>query len=210
VKGAQIPTEDNSIPAGERQRWSAIAQRDRRYGFCVFGATEAECAKELEEFAPCPYGRRGERLWVRETWYCNHFEVHKGPYLQPAGMVDLDLDQAREDSDLVYAADGLTQYEQEQPTWKPSIHTPHWVSRILLGITDVRVERLQDISEEQALAEGVGPPLTMRSLASGITSKASKPTALSRACRSNCSGLPSTAATHGTPTHGSGSSSLRR
>lgn len=101
----------------------------------------------------CPYGQTGERLWVRETWYCNHSEVQKGPYLQPADMQD--LDQAREDGDLVYAADGLNPYEQDQPTWKPSIHTPRWVSRILLEITDVRVERLQDISEEQAKAEGV-------------------------------------------------------
>jgi hypothetical protein len=155
VKGGQIPTEDTSVPAGERQRWSAIGQRDPRYGFCVFGSTEAACAKELEEFAPCPYGRRGERLWVRETWYYDHFEVQRGPYLQPADMVD--LDQAREAGDLVYAADGLTPYEQEQPTWKPSIHMPRWASRILLEITGVRVERLQDISEEQALAEGVRP-----------------------------------------------------
>ncbi|NWD33999.1 hypothetical protein HX793_29810 [Pseudomonas reactans] len=100
----------------------------------------------------CPYGKPGDRLWVRETWYCNHSEVQKGPYLQPADMAD--LDQAREDGDLVYAADGLEPYEQEQPTWKPSIHTPRWVSRILLEITDVRVERLQDISDDQAKAEG--------------------------------------------------------
>lgn len=100
----------------------------------------------------CPYGRRGDRLWVRETWYCDHFEVQKGPYLQPADMHD--LDQCREDGELVYAADGLEPYEQEQPTWKPSIHMPRWACRILLEITDVRVERLQDISEDQAKAEG--------------------------------------------------------
>ena len=119
--------------------------------------------KWLEEFAPefvalsanelCPFGRIGERLWVRETWYCDHFEVQKGPYLQPADMHD--LDQSREDGELVYAADGLAPYEQEQPTWKPSIHMPRWASRILLEITDVRVERLQDITYEQAAAEGV-------------------------------------------------------
>jgi hypothetical protein len=158
VKGGQIPTEDTSITVGERQRWSAIGQRDPRYGFCVFGSTEAECAKELEEFAPCPHGRRGERLWVRETWYCDHVEVQRGPYLKPADMVD--LGQAREDGDLVYAADGLTPYEQEQPTWKPSIHMPRWASRILLEITDVRVERLQDGDgetdfESRYLAEGI-------------------------------------------------------
>lgn len=101
----------------------------------------------------CPYGRTGDRLWVRETWYCNHSEVQKGPYLQPADMQD--VDQAREDGDLVYAADGLNPYEQDQPTWKPSIHMPRWASRILLEITDVRAERLQDISEEQAVAEGL-------------------------------------------------------
>jgi hypothetical protein len=118
--------------------------------------------KWLEEFAPefvalsanelCPFGQIGERLWVRETWYCDQFEVQKGPYLQPADMHD--LDQSREDGELVYAADGLAPYEQEQPTWKPSIHMPRWACRILLEITDVRVERLQDISDDQAQAEG--------------------------------------------------------
>ena len=116
------------------------------------GSDDRENSRNFSKHC-CPYGKPGDRLWVRETWYCNHFEVQKGPYLQPADMVD--LDQAREDGDLVYAADGLTPYEQEQPTWKPSIHTPRWVSRILLEITDVRVERLQDISEAQAMAEGI-------------------------------------------------------
>lgn len=106
----------------------------------------------------CPYGQPGDRLWVRETWYCDHFEVQKGPYLQPADMHD--LDQSRLDGELVYAADGLAPYEQEQPTWKPSIHMPRWASRILLEITDVRVERLQDGEGETAfesryIAEGI-------------------------------------------------------
>ncbi|WP_395606327.1 hypothetical protein [Pseudomonas sp. B22129] len=118
------------------------------------GMWETSATGELVPIpANCTYGKPGDHLWVRETWYCNHSEVQKGPYLQPADMQD--LDQAREDGDLVYAADGRNPYEQDQPTWKPSIHTPRWVSRILLEITDVRVERLQDISEEQAKAEGV-------------------------------------------------------
>lgn len=100
----------------------------------------------------CPYGKPGDRLWVRETWYCDHFEVQKGPYLQPADMHD--LDQSRDDGELVYAADGLAPYEQEQPTWKPSIHMPRWASRILLEITDVRVEQLHAITNEQCSAEG--------------------------------------------------------
>lgn len=103
--------------------------------------------------ANCPYGKPGDRLWVRETWYCDHFEVMRGPYLKPD---DLDIREALEDGTLVYGADGLAPYEQEQPTWKPSIHMPRWACRILLEITAVRVERLEDLDEDQAQAEGFG------------------------------------------------------
>lgn len=100
----------------------------------------------------CPFGKPGDRLWVRETWYCDHSEVMRGPYLKPD---DLDVSEARDDGTLAYAADGLTPYEADQPVWKPSIHMPRWACRILLEISDVRVERLQDITYEQAVAEGV-------------------------------------------------------
>ena len=146
VKGCQIPVEDASVAAGERHRWMAIAQRDPRYGFGVFGATEAECAKELEEFAPCPYGRRGERLWVREAWAAD---------AQVDSIAPRDLSQGEP---ILYPADGAIRQTGcsmiTQGRGRPSIHMPRWASRILLEITDVRVERLQDISEEQAKAEG--------------------------------------------------------
>lgn len=135
VKGFQIPTEDTAIPIGDRQRWSAIGQRDPRYGFCVFGSTEAECAKELEQYAPCPYGKRGDRLWVRETW------------------ARVGIAQAPGQEWVVYReSDNRTDYGGP---WKPGIHMFRRDSRILLEITDVRVERLQDITYEQAAAEGV-------------------------------------------------------
>jgi hypothetical protein len=78
----------------------------------------------LDARVPCPYGRPGDRLWVRETW-------GPGP---------------------VYRADD----ESQQPSdgWRPSIFMPRKLSRITLEITDVRVERLQEISEENAKAEG--------------------------------------------------------
>lgn len=82
----------------------------------------------------CPYGVSGDRLWVRET-------------LEKANGVAVG-----------YPADG-SWLPCTPWMWKrnkvPSIHMPRWASRILLEITDVRVERLQDITPEQALAEGV-------------------------------------------------------
>lgn len=151
VKGFQIPTEDTAIPIGDRQRWSAIGQRDPRYGFCVFGSTEAECAKELEVYAPCPYGKPGDRLWVRETFaYADKSGSHDSApddHWRPArpGM-EPEIYRCWYRASDGNTADGF---------WKPSIHMPRWASRILLEITDVRVERLQDITEEQAKAEGV-------------------------------------------------------
>jgi hypothetical protein len=81
----------------------------------------------------CPYGVPGQRLWVRET----HSFVPDPE--EPAGY-----------SQVLYAADG-----QRYGKNRPSIHMFRADSRILLEITDVRVERLQDITEEQAKAEGV-------------------------------------------------------
>lgn len=133
------------------ERYNVAVTNRRGYqeaGPEIFGAWW----RDGEAGCKCPYGAPGDRLWVRETWYCDHFEVTRGPYLKPD---DLNVSEAIDDGTLVYAADGLTPYEADQPIWKPSIHMPRWASRILLEITNVRVERLQAISDKQALAEGV-------------------------------------------------------
>lgn len=88
----------------------------------------------------CPYGKPGDRLWVRETWSAGgQFDQ-----MAPSEIDPLYVGQIR------YPADGRSFGRA-----RPSIHMPRWASRILLEITDVRVERLQDISEDQAKAEGV-------------------------------------------------------
>ncbi|MFA8393302.1 hypothetical protein ACEPUD_24615 [Burkholderia ubonensis] len=80
---------------------------------------------------PCPHGSPGNRLWVRETW-------------RPAdGMNEPGKPAA-------YAAD----WPDAAVKWRPSIHMPRWASRITLEITGVRAERLQDISEVDAIDEG--------------------------------------------------------
>lgn len=152
VKSFQIPVEDSSVAAGERHRWMAIAQRDPRYGFGVFGATEAECAKELEEFAPCPYGRRGELLWVREAWQADAQVDSIAPRELSNG------EPIRYPADWDFRQTGCAMIKPGKI--RPSIHMPRWVSRILLEITDVRVERLQDGEGETAyesryIAEGI-------------------------------------------------------
>ncbi|PMQ16747.1 hypothetical protein [Janthinobacterium sp. AD80] len=109
-----------------------------------FSAEAAGGGAYISEEIHCPHGQPGDRLWVRETWYCDHFEVQKGPYMEVPEARDL----------LVYRADGEHPYEAEQPIWRPSIHMPHWASRILLEIVSVRVERLNDCSDADARAEG--------------------------------------------------------
>jgi hypothetical protein len=84
--------------------------------------------------ASCPYGGPGDRLWVRETW---------GEFRRAPGKTVY-----RADNDMALGASNK---------WHPSIHMHRWRSRITLEITGVRVERLQDISEADAKAEGVTP-----------------------------------------------------
>ncbi|HBN8303652.1 hypothetical protein SOJ57_01880 [Pseudomonas aeruginosa] len=106
----------------------------------------------------CPFGQPGDRLWVREAWTIDllaAYSTEKGYDSEYELRYRAD-DAARE----IHVAPGepdpyLALYDSQRGDWRPSIHMPRWASRILLEITAVRVERLQDISEEQALAEGV-------------------------------------------------------
>ena len=99
----------------------------------------------------CPYGVVGDRLWVRETWY---YEEHMHDSTE--GMPDLPC--GLYSHRLVYKAD-CTDYPVNvgvgRQGWKPSIFMPRWASRITLEITGISVERLQDITEEDAMKEGI-------------------------------------------------------
>ena len=81
----------------------------------------------------CPFGNVGDRIWVRETW----------------ARYNIDQDS----HDMAYRATTPEDWPEEG-RWRPSIHMPRWASRITLEITGVRVERLQNISDEDVDAEG--------------------------------------------------------
>ena len=98
-----------------------------------------------------PHGKPGDRLWVRET---TEVDEKTSPVVRLARY-------SADHQPVLYRHPEGDEYDGSVAHWdyprrsRPSIHMQRWASRILLEITDVRVERLQDITEEQAKAEGV-------------------------------------------------------
>jgi len=114
----------------------------------------------------CPYGAPGDRLWIRET--CRAEEAADGydGIRYPADNAWVKIANTSEPADAWLAlfhygqpSDGGEARHPGKSTGKgvPSIHMPRWASRLTLEITDVRVQRLQDISDGDARAEGVRP-----------------------------------------------------
>ena len=96
----------------------------------ILDGRKSQTRRVVKSLHLCPYGEKGSILWVRETF------------------VALSKDN------ILYRADDRYPDSITPLKWKPSIFMPRWASRITLEITGVRVERLQDISEEDALTEG--------------------------------------------------------
>ncbi|EMM4933025.1 hypothetical protein WAS43_004297 [Salmonella enterica] len=132
----------------KQTRFTEIAERDDG----SLWPWAEDCERGGDIWFACPYGEIGDRIWVRET-----FRVHS---------------RATDVATLVYRAsvrNSWTEQTHRVPVavcnkpatpekWTPSIHMPRWASRITLEITDVRVERLRDLSEDDAKSEGITPP----------------------------------------------------
>ncbi|HGM4744436.1 TPA: hypothetical protein ACKQCT_001409 [Stenotrophomonas maltophilia] len=97
----------------------------------------------------CPFGQPGDRLWVRETTV----NVEKHGYRGPVHL-ESEEGYATLQGGLAPAPYGMTEVEPHEITLRPSIHMLRSMCRLFLEITDVRVERLQAISEADAVAEG--------------------------------------------------------
>ncbi|HBM2814562.1 TPA: morphogenetic protein [Enterobacter hormaechei] len=114
---------------------------DKNMG-CELAGNELAGELAAGDYWNSPFGKPGDRIWVRETW------AEAG-----AGAPDLKLYRAD------YPEHVPAHYENVPPAdeirWTPSIHMPRWASRLTLEITCVRVERLNSISQEDAQAEGM-------------------------------------------------------
>ena len=112
---------------------------------------------------PCPYGQPGDRLWVRET--CRAEELEDGNdgvrYLADNAWRVIEDTPDAAMSWVALNFYGADHRKVSRGNVVPSIHMPRWASRITLEIVGVRVERLHDISEEDAIAEGVGGNITI-------------------------------------------------
>jgi hypothetical protein len=115
----------------------------------------------------CPYGQPGDRLWVRETWrsWNERFDCADDgdgmgaithTYVAYAGTPRIGFRPVPDRQRIVFLDEStpLDRAPALLGPWKPSIHMPRWASRLILEVTEVRVQRLQEISEEDALSEG--------------------------------------------------------
>jgi len=132
-----------------------------------------------DHWYPCPYGQPGDRLWVREAWrigawddngaLCiDYFDGPRKEWVEIPEAADPQssmywrlVEQSSDDAAKIYGNQDRYEWEPGNSPcrWRPSIHMPRWASRILLEVTGVRIERLQDISDRgpanDCTAEGV-------------------------------------------------------
>lgn len=131
--------------------------KDRNLG-CELSGNELAGELSSGNYLNSLFGKPGDRIWVRETF--------QGPLFDFDQMDAYCKDSApfEKAQFCVYKADGKPApefYDADDNLhcgWRPSIHMPRWASRITLEITGVRVERLRDLSEDDAKSEGITPP----------------------------------------------------
>ena len=138
-------------PTDEHQLLHVMCSSNRRQeGKSHWALLNAEKTLVIEghkRFFSCPFGKPGGQLWVREA----HAFVPQTAYRCSTGIY-----QQVNPNDNYEACVYRQNFDRSRSfPWRPSIHMPLWASRIMLEITDIRVERLQDISEKDARAEGV-------------------------------------------------------
>lgn len=142
----QKPKENVSGENG--MEWVSIAIRDPICGFEFYGSTEDECmGKYKYKGWLCPFAAPGDLIYVRETFNI----VPRTAYSKSTGVQQL-LRPDHNHGTVIYRA-GFNRICDDL-RWRPSSHMPRWASRLTLKVTGVRVERVQDITDAGAIAEG--------------------------------------------------------
>lgn len=134
--GWSIGTAKNGVTLG---KFTSGHHKKGKFGLFLHREVSPGSGKFEHDITPCPYGQPGDRLWVREAFAKDGWQIWY--------RADCDKGPANE----------VCQYQDGsdfEGVWRPSTQMPSWASRITLEITDVRVERLQDVSEADAYREG--------------------------------------------------------
>lgn len=155
---------------GQKTQTRRIAKLNHA-GRVAFGGRNWHCDDPRAVMA-CPYGQPGDLLWVREAWQYANWTDDGLPFIgyRASGvtmlrevfpeswterLIEIWAELSKDDNFQI-------DHRAADRHWRPSIHMPRWASRLTLRITDVRVQRLQEISEDDARAEGA--PLELRLL----------------------------------------------
>lgn len=125
-----------AILEGKKTQTRRVLNRDKLYNGFAFDDPRIARA--------CPYGQPGDKLWVRES-----MKIH------PDGVWHYSADDATVYCKPEHESDMIIWAHHKETGHCPSIFMPRWASRITLEVTGVRVERLHDISEDDAIAEGM-------------------------------------------------------
>ncbi|ECZ9315131.1 hypothetical protein AB7T25_003467 [Salmonella enterica] len=138
----------------KQTRFTEIAERDDG----SLWPWAEDCERGGDIWFACPFGEVGDRIWVRETWQVIHDHIDESSHVEYRTYAPSIPKEKDRYWHTVYAEHfGDESREDRGFPWRPAIHMPRWASRITLEITDVRVERLRGLSEEDAKSEGIIP-----------------------------------------------------
>lgn len=158
LSGAKTETRRVVKPAPSQRKWldlrgAAAAEPAGAHGvqFRLPGGSPLTCV-------PCPYGVPGDRLWVKETWMASAANDSGDEAL--IGYRADDTDEWRDITGPAMNHDDKLEWcsrwvGRGNGAWQPSIYMPRWASRLTLAVEAVRVERLHEIDDAGARAEGV-------------------------------------------------------
>lgn len=141
-------TQTRRVIADQENDWASVHPDGSGLGWIAWAPKPETAAFTVKAYPgedgfKCPHGVPGDRLWVRETW----LDISEHGFDAGGGEHFYNKVAYRASNDPV----------TNGSPWRPSIFMPRWASRITLEITGVRVQRVQEISEEDANAEGVVP-----------------------------------------------------